>query len=89
MPSLNYNDRCQTKILVKIFSLSVLFLNLKFCKNFVFSLSEHCEWGTWSLGNSINGLGVNVEKKIVDYVIYCFFKLYIECLWKVGVSQFS
>jgi hypothetical protein len=30
----------------QIFSLSVLFLDLKFCKNLGFSLSDHCEWGT-------------------------------------------
>jgi hypothetical protein len=39
MPSLNYNGRYYTKILVKystIFSLRELFLDLKFCKNFVF-----------------------------------------------------
>jgi hypothetical protein len=28
------------------FSLSALFLDLRFCKNLGFSLSEHCEWGT-------------------------------------------
>jgi hypothetical protein len=26
----------------------VLFSELKFCKNLGFSLSEHCEWGTWT-----------------------------------------
>ncbi len=28
-------------------ALIVLFLDLKFCKNLGFCLSEHCEWGTW------------------------------------------
>jgi hypothetical protein len=32
----------QQKIGQKL-ALSVLFLDLKFCKNLVFSLSEHCE----------------------------------------------
>jgi hypothetical protein len=27
----------------------VLFLGLKFGENLGFSLSEHCEWGTWFL----------------------------------------
>ena len=32
-------------------ALSVLFLDLKFCKNLGFSLCEHCEWGTLNLKN--------------------------------------
>ena len=39
-----FNKNISQKILF-----SVLFLDLKFCKNLRLSLSEHCEWGIWYL----------------------------------------
>jgi hypothetical protein len=49
---LNANPELLWQILNKNISqnfyLSVLFLDLKFCQNLGFFLSEHCEWGTWT-----------------------------------------
>ncbi len=45
-------DNKQTYIIQKL-SLSVLFLDLKFCKNLGFSLSEHCKWDTCPFVNLI------------------------------------
>ncbi len=49
MPSLNYIGRYVLNKNISKKNLGVLFLDLKFCKNLGFSLSEHCEWSTKTL----------------------------------------
>ncbi len=105
---LNANPELQWQIINRNisqnFSLSVIFLDVKFCKNLEFPLSEHCEWATWPKNTLFEVLvdslfyALDMKKRVQNGQAFLTFTyLYVSVctvhvrwsLLKAALAQFS